>query len=93
MRATRSADRAYGQLGHGDRVPPELAGEIGDGEPAGPGEVVGAGRPAAEHGGAHRARHVVVMHQLEGHPRIGQHGLEYRHASRAAASPLRAVAP
>ena len=73
-------DRVDGELGDRDRVPPELPRELRDGQPTGSREVVDAGRPAAEHGGAHRARHVVVARQLEGHARIGEHRLEDRHA-------------
>ncbi len=71
-------DRVNGQLRHWNRVPAELLGELLDRQLPGAGKVVDAGCSAAERGGAHRACDVVVVHQLEGHARIGQHGLEDR---------------
>ena len=73
-------DRIDGQLGHGDRVPAELLGQCPDGQLAGAGEVVDAGAAPSQDASADRRGDVVVVDELEGHPGVGQHWPEDRHA-------------
>ena len=56
----------------GHRVPAQLVGKLGDRQPAGAGEVVGARLADADHRGGERRGDVVLVDQLEGDARVGQ---------------------
>ncbi len=73
--AAPAVDRGAGTR---DRAPAELAGDVGDPDLALAGEVVDAGRAVAADRRRHRSGDVVVVDELERHPRVGQDRLHQR---------------
>ena len=75
----------HGQPGTGKRVPAERVGQVGHGERAAGGQVVGAGLAHAAHAGHEGAGHVVLVHELEARARVGDHRSQRGHRGEQAA--------